>query len=81
MEDLLRELMEEVRTLNRNIESISDILPLTRSLYDLDDLHEQISDIGDAITGPLGYHLGDLHSKLDEAVNSIASVEAAIDAK
>jgi hypothetical protein len=35
----------------------------------------------DAITGPIGYSLGDLHSKLDEVIIGLSSVESAVDLK
>ncbi len=74
MEQLLREILVELQSLNAKIETISDKLPLTAPLYGFDDIFSRIGEAAEEITGPTGYHLGDIHSQL-------LSLETAIDSK
>ena len=64
MEDLLREILYELKAVNAGIERISNSLPHVQPLYNLDDVHAKLDEVAEQITGPLGYNLGDLHEKL-----------------
>ena len=81
MEELLTQIVDELRALNAKMDILIDVAPLSRPLYDIDDIHKQISDSADLITGPTFYNLGDLHSKLDDVISSITSLETVIDLK
>lgn len=66
---LLQDLLEELREARSAFDAFSG--------YGVDTMH----DTAQAITSPLGYHIGDIHSKLDEVIVSLSSVESAIDLK
>ena len=78
MEDLLREMIDELKMLNQNMEAISDKLPLISPIHNLDDIHTKIEEVGDAITGST---LGVGGSNLTEVADGIASLETVIDLK
>ena len=81
MEDLLREMIDELRALNCKLDAIDDKLPIIAPLYNLDDVREKIGETTDELLGPLRYNLSDIHSKLDEVIGSISSLETTIDLK
>ena len=81
MEDLLREMIDELRALNSKLDAIDDKLPIIAPMYNLDDVHEKIGETTDELLGPLRYNLSDIHSKLDEVIGSISSLETTIDLK
>lgn len=81
MEELLMQIVEELRALNAKMDMVIDVTPFSRPLYDLDDIHKQISDSAELITGSTLYNLGDIHSKLDDVISSITSLETVIDLK
>ncbi len=66
---LLRDLLEETRTVRSTLDDFTGL-----GTY-------KVSDLAEALTGPLGYHLGDVHSKLDDVLTGLSSVESAIDLK
>lgn len=66
---LLQDLLAELRDARAAFDAFSG--------YGVDTMHEAVQ----TITGPLGYNIGDIHSKLDEVVLSLSSVESAIDLK
>lgn len=78
MEDLLREMIDELRALNSNVESIIEVLPLLRPHHDLDDIHSKIEEVGDHITGG---SLGIGGNNLGDVIDNIASLETVIDLK
>lgn len=71
MEELLMQIVDELRSLNAKMDLVVDALPVSRPLHDLDDIHKAIADLSEDLTGPLGYNLGDVHSKLDEVISAI----------
>lgn len=74
MEDLFREMLVELRALNMKLDDVSSRLPITGPVHNLDDIHEKLSQTADDITGPSGFHLGDIHAQL-------VAIESAIDLK
>ena len=75
MEDLLRDILDELRSINAKLGAIEDVLPLVRPTYDLDDIHSGLDDLADKITGPLGYNLGDLHSQAADIASALSMIE------
>ena len=78
MEDLLREMIDELRALNTNVEAIIDRLPLTGPVHNLDDIHSKIEEVGDHITGGV---LGVGGENLGDVASAISSLETTIDLK
>jgi len=69
MLSLLRELVVEVAGLRAEFQEFTGY-----NAYNVAALQE-------ALTGPLGYHLGDIHEKMNDIISGLASVESAIDLK
>lgn len=78
MEDLLREMIDELKALNQNVEAIADRMPLVSPIHNTDDIHTKIEDVGDAITGGI---LGTGGSNLSDVADGISSLETVIDLK
>ena len=66
MEELLREILSELKELNESVGQIAAVMPATAPLYDLDDIYSKMDDVADQIKGTLGYDLSDLHQKLSD---------------
>lgn len=66
MEEVLREILSELKELNESVGQIAAVMPLTAPLHDLDDIHSKMDDVADQIKGTLGYDLSDLHQKLSD---------------
>lgn len=74
MEEILREILAELQTLNATVGKLAEKAPLVAPIYNLDDIYNRIGEAVSEITGPSGYNLGDLQSQL-------VAVETAIDFK
>lgn len=66
---LLQDLLDELRSAREAFDAFIG--------YGVDTMHDTVQ----AITGPAGYTLGDIHSKLDEVIHGLSSVESTIDLK
>ena len=69
MLSLLRELIVEVTALRTEFQEFTGY-----------NVHNMAA-LQDALTGPLGYHMGDLHEKMGDVVSGLAAVESTIDLK
>ena len=69
MEEVLREILSELKEINESVTQIANALPLSAPMYDLDDIHSKIDELGDRITGGLagsgGKDLCDVTHKLE----------------
>ncbi len=74
MEEILREILAELQTLNATVGELAEKAPLVAPIYNLDDIYNRIGEAISEIAGPSGYNLGDLQSQL-------VAVETAIDFK
>lgn len=73
MEDLLREILAELQSLNSKLQDVIDKLPDGSPIYNIDDIYNKIESSADDITGPTGYSLGDIHAQLVSLQTSIES--------
>ncbi len=81
-EHLLELILEEMRGIRTDIAEVQAVLPLYRPTYDPDEVYSEITavkdavgDLGERITGPLGYHLGDLHSQASDILHQATMIE------
>ncbi len=81
-EDLLELILEEMKGLRSDIAEVQAVLPLYRPTYDSGEIYSEltavkdaIGDLGERITGPLGYHLGDLHSQSSDLLHQVTMIE------
>lgn len=74
MEDLLRDILSELQSLNTKMEEVADKLPIIAPIYNIDDIYNKMDETADNITGPTGYNLGDIHAQL-------VALESTIDLK
>jgi hypothetical protein len=54
MEDLLRRILIELQEMNGHLDTIAGAMPLVNPIYNLDDIHSKIEEVGDQITGGIG---------------------------
>lgn len=67
LKDLIRGLIVEVQGLRQ------DVISITSSINNLDNIYEAINQLGDTITGPLNYNLQDIHATLETIDQSIVT--------
>lgn len=79
MEDILREILEELRGLNGTVAELADMAPFSAPIYNLDDIYNRTGEAASEITGPAGHNLGDIQSQLVSVETSIdLSLEGAL---
>ena len=74
-EELLQEILEELRALRSDVAEIQGVLPIIRPSKDLDDISVEFDGLADRITGVYGESLG---SDLGDVVRAIESLESTI---
>ena len=75
MEDLLRQILDELRSANANLDQIVSVLPAIAPVHDLDDIYSRIEEVGDQITGGIG---GSGGKDLSDVVHRIEMLEISI---
>ncbi len=80
-DDLLELMLLELQGARSDLRDIEEALRLARPAPDSNDVHHAINALADRVTGPLGYHLGDVHERLVDVLSGLSAVETTIDLK
>lgn len=74
MEDLLRDILKELQSINLINEEILFRLPGAGPSFNIDNIYERIGELATDFTGPAGYNLTDIHARL-EAIELIIDLK------